>query len=468
MGMYKRLGKNIILQFIGSFSSKLLSFFLVPLYTSVLSTEEYGVADYVNVTINLLYPILTMVIVEAEVRFALDPKEDKKQIYTFSNIIGLLAIVAALAIAPLLMLNSILEEWYLYLILGLISWIVYEILLHFALGLDRVSTASSAGVVNTFATIIFTIISLVVFDLGIPGYLLSSTLGNVVAAIYIFIRERCYIYYTQRIENDLKKRMLKYSIPMIPNSIAWWLNNSADKYMVEYFHGASTMALLSVAYRIPSVLTTVISIFVSAWRLSSVDKFGSEENKTFFRNIYKLFNLVLSLTTIVCLIFTQELSRFLFQSDFFEAWTIVPFLLVAYVFQGESTFLGSVFTADKKTNVLLISTIAGSLVNVVLNYFLIPVYGNAGAAFATLCGYFVICLTRYIYALKIMPLSVHMKDEGISILIIILISVVSYQIFWVRLLSCAVGVLCIIFIQKRAVLFMIEQLKRVVKQIRAK
>lgn len=468
MGMYKRLGKNITLQFIGSFSSKLLSFFLVPLYTSVLSTEEYGIADYVNVTINLLYPILTMVIVEAEVRFALDPKEDKKQIFTFSNTIGLLAIVVALVIAPLLMLNSILREWYLYLILGLISWILYEILLHFALGLDRVSTASSAGVINTFATIVFTIISLVILNLGVTGYLVSSTLGNVVAAIYIFIREKCYTYYTGRIENSLKKRMLKYSIPMIPNSIAWWLNNSADKYMVEYFYDASTMALLSVAYRIPSVLTTVISIFVSAWRLSSVDKFGSEENKTFFRNIYKLFNLVLSLTTIVCLAFTQELAQFLFQADFFEAWKIVPFLLVAYVFQGESTFLGSVFTADKKTNVLFVSTILGSLVNVVLNYFLIPVYGNAGAAFATLCGYFVICLIRYIYALKIMPLGVHMKDEGLSILIIIFISVASYQTFWMRVLICTVSGLCIIFIQRSAFQFMMEQLKRVVNQIRAK
>lgn len=465
MGMYKRLGKNIIFQFIGNFSSKLLTFFLVPLYTSVMSTEEYGIADYINVTINLLYPILTLVIVEAEVRFALDPKEDKKQIFTFSNIIGILAIVLGLALAPLLTLNLIIKEWYLYFIIGLISWILYEIMLHFALGLDRVSTASAAGVINTFTTIIFTIISLVILDLGVSGYLLSSALGNVVASGYIFIHEKYYTFYTgvRQIENNLKKRMLKYSIPMLPNSIAWWVNNSVDKYMVEFFYGASTMALLSVAYRIPSILTTVISIFVSAWRLSSVDKFGSEENKIFFRNIYKLFNLILSLTTIVCLIFTKELAGFLFQEDFFEAWTIVPFLLVAYIFQGESTFLGSVFTADKKTNVLFVSTIIGSFVNVVLNYFLIPAYSNDGAAFATLCGYFVICLIRYVYALKIIPLGVHMRDEGITIIIIIFLAAVSYLTFWMRLVIGITGIISIVLIQRKAFMFMIDNLKRFIK-----
>lgn len=466
MGQYKRLGKNIILQTIGKFSSKLLVFLLVPLYTSVMTTEEYGIADYVNVTINLLYPIITLIIVEAEVRFALDPLEDKKQVFTFSNIVGVGGIVLALAIAPLLSLNTIIREWYWYFLLGLISWIVYEIFMHFAFGLDKVGTAASAGVINTFSTIISTIIALLVLKAGIKGYLIANALGNFVGAIYIFAKERLFIYYIKpsKIERNLPGKMLKYSVPMVPNSISWWINNSADKYMMEFFHGASTMALLSVAYKIPSILITVVGIFVSAWHISSVDRFGTDENKAFFKNIYKLFNLILAISTALCLMFTKELSRFLFKADFYEAWLIVPVLLVAYVFQGEATFLGSVFTANKRTNVLFISTMAGSGVNVIMNLILIPKYSNIGAAVATLCGYIIICVIRYISSKKIIPLSVRFLDEGLSVLVLMVISISAYFTLPIRLLVGVCGIGILTAIQHKSCRFLLENIKRLAKK----
>lgn len=466
MGQYKRLGKNIILQTIGKFSSKLLVFLLVPLYTSVMTTEEYGIADYVSVTINLLYPILTLIIVEAEVRFALDPIEDKKQVFTFSNIICIGGIIVALVIAPLLSFNVILSQWYWYFLLGFVSWIIYEVFIHFAYGLDRVGTAATAGVINTLITIISTIVALLVLKEGIKGYLIANAVGNFAGAIYIFAKERLFLYYTkpQRIEKSLPKRMLKYSVPMVPNSISWWINNSADKYMMEFFHGAATMALLSVAYKIPSILISIVSIFVSAWHISSVERFGTEESKVFFKNIYKLFNLVLSISTALCLMFTKELSMFMFKADFFEAWLIVPVLLIAYIFQGEATFLGSVFTANKKTNVLFISTLAGSGVNVVFNLMLIPKYGNIGAALATLTGYIVICVVRYSSSRKIIPLGVKFLEEGLSVAVLIGLAVIAYCSLVTRLLVGILGIAVLIAIQWKSSKFLLDNVKRLAKK----
>lgn len=466
MGKYKRLGKNVIFQAIGKFSSKILVFLLVPLYTSVLTTEEYGIADYVNVTINLLYPILTLIIVEAEVRFALDPDEDRKQVFTYSNIIGLFGILAAIALTPLLRINSILRDWYGLFILGLISWIVYEVFLNFSFGIDRVSTAATAGVVNTFSTIVATLIALLYFKAGVMGYLLANSIGNFIGAFYIFFKEKYFRFYTNpiTINRTLCKNMLKYSIPMIPNSIAWWINNSADKYMIEFFHGASTMALLSVAYKIPSILVTVVSIFVSAWHISSVERFGTEENKVFFRNIYKLFNLILAFSTAVCLIFTKEIAFFLFKTDFYEAWTIVPILLIAYVFQGEATFLGSVFTANKRTNVLFVSTLIGSGVNVILNLILIPKFGNIGAAIATVCGYFIICSIRYISAGKVLSLNVTFLDEGITVAVLLGLAAGSYSTLFIRIISGIVGLLIISILQRKTIVFFFKNINSLLKK----
>lgn len=470
MGKYRRLGKNIILQTIGKFSSKLLVFLLIPLYTSVMSTEEYGVADYVNVTINLLYPIITLIIVEAEVRFALDPNEDKKQIFTFAGIVGIAGIVTALALTPLLTMNSILRDWYGLFILRLVSWIVYELFMNFAFGLDRVSTAASAGVINTFSTILAAIAALLYFKAGVTGYLLANVVGNIVGAVYIFFKEHLIRYYMnpRKIDRNLKRSMLRYSIPMVPNSISWWINNSADKYMTEFFHGASTMALLSVAYKIPSILVTVVGIFASAWHISSVDQFGTEENKAFFRNVHKLFNAVLALSTACCLVFTKEIASFLFKSDFFVAWRIVPVLLIAYVFQGEATFLGSVFTAYKKTNVLFVSTMFGSGVNVILNLILIPRYSNIGAAIATLCGYMTICIIRYISAHKIMPLNVKLHDEGLTVILLCGLAFAAFRSLPIRLVTGAFGILFLLIIQQKSVKFFFENVDKVLRCIKSK
>ncbi len=470
MGKYRRLGKNIILQTIGKFSSKLLVVLMIPLYTSVMSTEEYGIVDYVNVTINLLYPIITLIIVEAEVRFALDPHEEKKQVFTFANIVGIAGIVIALGLTPLLKMNSILRNWYGLFILGLVSWVVYELFMNFAFGLDRVSTAASAGVINTFSTILATIVALLYFKAGVIGYLIANALGNIIGAIYIFVKEHLFRYYInpRKIDQNLKKGMLRYSIPMVPNSISWWINNSADKYMIEFFHGASTMALLSVAYKIPSILVTVVGIFVSAWHISSVDQFGTEENKAFFKNVYKLFNMVLALSSAFCLVFTKEISSFLFKADFFEAWLIVPVLLIAYVFQGEATFLGSVFTANKKTNVLFVSTMFGSGVNVILNLILIPRYSNIGAAIATLCGYITICIIRYISAHKIMSLNVKLHDEGLTIILLCIFAFTAFQSLPIRLVVGVFGILILLIIQRKSVKFFLGNIDRVLRNIKSK
>ena len=155
---------------------------------------------------------------------------------------------------------------------------------------------------------------------------------------------------------------------------------------------------------------------------------------------------------------------FMFKADFFEAWLIVPVLLIAYIFQGEATFLGSVFTANKKTNVLFISTLAGSGVNVVFNLMLIPKYGNIGAALATLTGYIVICVVRYSSSRKIIPLGVKFLEEGLSVAVLIGLAVIAYCSLVTRLLVGILGIAVLIAIQWKSSKFLLDNVKRLAKK----
>lgn len=469
MGKYKRLGRNMIIQGIGKFSSKILVFLLVPLYTSVMTREEYGIADYVSVTVQLLYPIITLIIVEAEVRFTLDPKEDKKSIFTFSNLIGLISLVAVLIFSPLLRKLQVLDAVFWYFYLQLAVFVFYEIFVHFAIGLDRFTTTATAGVLCTFGNAVATVLALLVFHTGVKGFLIGNSVGYFVGGAYIFYKERLYRYYSKQINErkDLIKQMLIYSIPMIPNSVSWWVNNSANKYMLEYYHGVAALALLAVAYKLPNVLVTISSLFVSAWRVSSVEHFGTMENQLFFKKIYKLFNLIVCLSTSLLLIFTQEISSVLFKTDFFIAWKIVPVLLIGFIFQVESSFLGSVFTANKKTKVLFISTMGGALINLLLNFFFIPAFGGIGAAFATLTGYFAICCIRYFYALKLVSLDFRIQEEVFSVVVLICLSFISYNQLTTRLLAGVLCVLLLLVLQKKSVMFLCSRLVEYTKRMMA-
>ena len=90
-------------------------------------------------------------------------------------------------------------------------------------------------------------------------------------------------------DKNLAKEMLRYAIPMMPNSLSWWISNSSDKYIVTWFCGTAVTGIYSVAYKMPSMISVVVQIFYNAWSISAVDGFGSEETLKFYNSIYKKY-----------------------------------------------------------------------------------------------------------------------------------------------------------------------------------
>ena len=387
LNQYRRLERNILLQAVGRFSTRLMLFLLTPLYTSILSTGEYGTVDYLIVTVSLVYPIITLIIPEAEVRFLLDGK-NREEVWAGSLFISAVGFLLLFLLSPALQVFAILKTWYGYFMWMLFSYLLYELCVHYAIGIDRFAVVSAAGVINTAVMIACNICFLALLQWGVRGYLLSFIAGYALAAIYILLRVRPFYQWKNplKIHSSLYQEMLAYSIPLVPNSVAWWVNNSADKYMIEFFCGAGELGLLSVAYKIPSALSMLNSVFVSAWKVSSVNQLGSDENVRFFQTIYSVFLLLISTASFVLILLTKELARFLFRMDFFAAWRISPLLIYAFFFQSLASFLGSVYTAHKKTNIIFYSTLLGAAVNIICNAILIPYWGGVGAAGATIIG----------------------------------------------------------------------------------
>lgn len=443
----RQLGKNFGLFTIGSFASKILTFLLVPLYTNVLTTAEYGIVDLINTTVSLTFPLAILVISEAVIRFCLDGISDKKQVWSIGFYINLVGCVLLTFLSPLLFF-TVLRDYVLFYVMSCFALSFHQTVSQFVKGNCSAKIYAAGGIINTITVVTLNILFLLIFKWGLTGYLIAIASGHFITILYYFIRTKIWRYFIwiNRIDKKLLSEMLQYSLPMLPNSLSWWINDSSDKYIVQYFCGLSVNGIYAIAYKIPTLMTTISNLFISAWQISAFEDFGSDESIKFFNKIandYIKLNLIVS-SGLVFL--TRPLALILFASDFYSAWKYTPILVLAFVFSTLSSFWGTVYTAAKKTKMLFYSTLIGAGVNIVLDLLMTPWIGAYGAALATLLSYLTIFFIRTINSKCIIKLKIHMKSIIISfILIVIEICIYSSDSYFSLIVAAIIFVvICII------------------------
>ena len=420
MSKSKKLLKDIAYMFTGSFASKFLSFLLVPLYTSVLTTEEYGICDLIFTSVALLLPLFTLVIYEPMLRFSLEEESDKQQILSIGFSVGFIGFLLLLLISPTILLIGKIRDYYWYCIAYYFVYMLYMCMSYYVRGIGRVRVYTITGVVNTISLLALNILFLLVFKIGIVGYLLSHILSNLIAVTVAFFSAKLYQHIDLKRRPSIEKarEMLRYSIPLIPNSVSWWISNSSDRYMVSIFAGIAANGIYSVAYKIPTIVNSMATIINAAWQLSAVKDFGSEESKTFYSSVYSKFMSVLLIVGGIVILFTKQIAMVLYRSDFFVAWRIVPILTLAVIFSSMGGFVGTIFTSAKQTKQLMTTTLIGAGANILLNLALIPSYAGYGAAVATLISYFAVFYIRLRQSKNIMQFKRETAKDIVSIVLL--------------------------------------------------
>lgn len=268
MSKYKKLLGNSLIFAVGNLGSKLLVILLVPLYTRYLSTGEYGMVDLVTTTTNMLAPILSLSTYDAVLRYVLDKKYNDDVI--LSN--GLIITVIGALFSVVLLLFDIAYAEYLCIILVLQSF--QTLFSHYARGIGRVKLYAVNGLLHTLVTSGFTVLFLVTMAMGIDGYFLAIIFATLFSILFLFFTMRLYrVFKIKKMELPIIKKMLTYSLPLIPNSFAWWLNNASSRYFILFFLGVSTNGLFAVANKIPALLTMLNNIFFQSWQLSAVEEY---------------------------------------------------------------------------------------------------------------------------------------------------------------------------------------------------
>lgn len=419
---YRYLFNNIGLLTLSNFATKFLSFFLVPLYTNVLTTTEYGTYDLFNATIGVLLPVLTLNIQESVLRFALDKKTNREAIVTISAkylLISNFLVIIGLIFNRITNLNAMIAEYGIYFFLMFFVQSLVGVITCYIRGVDRVADLSVSSVITSIVTISCNIIFLVAFKWGLPGYFLANIIGPLVQCIYLMVRSSFLNEIRFEQFTTEEEAMTNYSKPLIANSIAWWVNNVSDRYVIVFFCSLAENGVYSVAGKIPSILNIFQTVFNQAWTLSAVKDFDSEDKNGFFTNTYKAYNCMMVIICSSIIVADKVLAKFLYAKDFYVAWKYVPWLTVAILFGALSGYLGGFFSAVKDSKLFATSTIIGAIINLFLNFVFTPMYGAMGAAIATAISYIVVWAFRYVQSRKYIRMKINLTRDIIAYILLI-------------------------------------------------
>lgn len=440
---WTRLASNTLIFTVGKFVSKLIVIFMLPFYTSYLTSAEYSTSDLITNLCNLLIPIACLGVSEGIFRGAASKNVDKESFFTNGTLLMLIGSVVFLVLSPLLSLFKYFTGYIWLIIIYVLASNIHSVCSQYVCAIGRTKLFAVQGVINTMLTVLLNILFLVGFDMGINGYVLSIALADFLSTVFLVFTARLYrAFIPKKTDRRVMGELLRFCLPLIPSTVFWWITGVSDRYMVAYLCSDAENGLYAAAYKIPTLLTYVVVIFNDAWKLSAVAESDDREQcAKFYSGVFKYYIAVMFAGGAILAVGAQIFANILFAESYFSAWVYIPILSAATVYTALDTFLGSAYFTVKKTGMSFWTSLIGAAVNIALNVLLIPTYGAIGASVATYVSYFIVFIIRALTMHRFIPFKMYPVRLIINTVLITAIAVVMTQWgsnTWGVLASCAI------------------------------
>ncbi len=467
MNENKRLIKNMGLIAIGNMGTRLVAFFLLPLYTTLLTTSEYGIFDYIMSIAIFCVPFVSLLMDESIFRFLIDCKNDNQKtvVTTTSVIIMLAGVISFFVIATPVML--ILKFGYaVYTIIIILMYALNGMFSALLRGIGRTDLFALYSFLLGASQVILNIIFIAYFRLGLKGMLLSMIIAQSLVTMIFMIKTKIWtLIDIKAFDKSVAKKMLTYGIPLIPNKISWNIMNLSDRFILMNVMGSDASGLYAVSNKFPSLMDTIYGFFYQSWKESSARVLGNESEESFYNSIYSylksfMYSLVLGMCAFMPLIF-----RVMINAKFNAALLYVPILLIAMYFSNISGFYGGIFTAYKQTSIMGISTVVGAIMNLAVNFILINYIGIYAAALSTLVSTIIVCIYRWVKVRKYVML----EENRIRILFAIIITVIILYMyytgsFYLTIISCLISIVYAVIVNWRLIKILFKIKNRVFRK----
>lgn len=428
--------RNLGLFSIANFLPSAVSFLMIPIYTRYLSTEVYGRIDLFFNTIQLLMPVFTLQIQDAIMRYTLDSGSEKEEVFQAGIRITAGGFLL-LSVLCMLLWGSGLTDFglrnVLLLLFCYLAATLNNIISFFCRGIDEVTGITLGSLLNTFVSLLCNLLFLVYFKWGFYGFLAAYLIGITASTTLMFCKARLWRFWKWRRKNrETEREMVRFSAPLILNSLSWWVNNASDKYVLTFFCGVSTVGMYAAAYKIPTILKVFGDVIAMAFSISAIKEFDWQDEDGFIGKSYSMISLFMTVCCSGLMLCNVWVAKILFAGEFFSAWRYVPPLLVSVLMNQLSCSCENIFVGARKTKIISVTAVLGAVINTALNFVLIPVFGPYGASVATAVGFTCFWAFRYYKLKQYVAIKNNLKKECVSYLLLVVQVFLAYwgNRFW--------------------------------------
>ena len=430
MSREKELIKNTGIITIGRICTQMISFFLLPLYTSVFSTEEFGIVDLFNTIVSFLLPILTIQIDQALFRFLIDARdneEDKTKLITsaFSLVtIGIIAYtIIFMSIAP--MINN---EYKYFLLINVFANILSTLMLQVARGLGHNKQYSIGSFIVAAFTVILNVLFIVVLKLRVEGMFLAIFIANMLAAIYLILSKKTYKYISFKMsDKKLLKAMCKYSAALIPNAISWWVINVSDRAIISSMLSVAANGIYAAANKFSGMFINAYNIFNIAWTESAAVHINDQDKDEYFSKTINTGFKVFACFALIIIGVAPFVFPLLINAKFREAYNQIPLLMLSSLFNVGVGLVSVIYVAKKRSFDISKTSFLAAVINIVVNVLLIKKIGLYAASISTIVAYFTMFMYRAIDCKKYVKYKIDVK-MFVTLFIVYALTFVMYYI----------------------------------------
>lgn len=457
MNRERDLLKNTLILSIGTFLPKFVSLITLPILTACLTKEEYGTYDLVTVLVSLVLPAATLQIQTAAFRFLIDIREDEEK--TKEIISSIFAFILPISMFMLMILFFILPGKRFDRLLVCLYFLV-DILVNscrqIVRGLKKNLDYSISAIISAIGKMVFVVIFVWYLKTGLTGAVLALLAASSISLFVLFVRTKLYSYIDLKmIRIPVIRKMLSYSLPMVPNQLSMWVMKTSDRFVVTSVLGLSANAVYGVANKIPSILNLAQSTFTMAWHenasMASKDEDSAEYYTSMFASVFDLTAGFLGLLIGM----TPLLFALLIRGDYEESLVQMPFLFLGVFFCCQSTFLGGIYVAYKDTKSVGITTMIAAAFNFAIDIILIRRIGLYAASISTMVSYILLFVFRVYDVRKLVDIRFDLKHIVIVTCVLAFESVIFYlKKPLLSMVNMLIGIVLFVLLNREKIIFL--------------
>lgn len=452
MDKQKELAKNTIILTVGKICTQFVSFLLLPLYTALLSPEDYGIFDLMNTYISILVPLFNWQFENGLFRFMMDCRDNlQKQKILFSTIIianGLQSIIYILFFFAFGRFIS--SPYRIYLAIDVVVNIFLNTLLQFPRGLGRNGDYALASFISATSTIVLNVLLIFLLKMGVWGMFIATVVGKIVTALYLAISQKTWKYFSVRCFSPSAFKMVsRYSLPLIPNQLSWWTISISDRLIVSHILGLAANGLYSVANKFSSIYITVYNIFNMSWTESVTIHVSDEDRDEFMTDTINAMFLLFGCACIGIIAVMPIVFPIMVNEQYNAAYKQIPILMVAVLFQVIVGLFSVIYVAMKKSVDIAKTSFYAAVINILTNVILVKFIGLYAASVSTLLAYATMAIYRYFHVKRYIDISLSRKYvSAISVMAILTIFAYYYGNLIFQCLVLTIIALCSVYLNR--------------------